>query len=76
MSDAAGLLELLSAATPSLSSGGKNQAGRGIRSSHTPASCQRRVGLASMRVQAVVKCSPILPTPLAFRALGRRLQLR
>jgi hypothetical protein len=26
------------------------------------------VGLASMRVQAVVKGSPILPTPLAFRA--------
>jgi hypothetical protein len=29
-----------------------------------------------MRVQAVVKGSPILPTPLAFRALVRRLQPR
>jgi hypothetical protein len=35
MSDVAGLLEFLSAATPSLSSGGKYQAGRGIRSSYS-----------------------------------------
>ena len=53
-----------------------NQPGEGYQDFRHPVCCQRRVGLTSMRVQAVVKGSPILPTPLAFMALVRRLQRR
>jgi hypothetical protein len=41
--------------------------GRGSRRFDNRFCCQRLVGLASMWVQAVVKGSPILSTPLAFR---------
>jgi hypothetical protein len=56
MSDAAGLLELLSAATPSLSSGGKNQAGRGIRSSYPgqlPEACRPGLDAGTSRCEVL-----------------------
>jgi hypothetical protein len=41
-----------------------------------PGTLQGPVGLTSRWVQAVLKASPILSTPLALRALVRRLQPR
>jgi hypothetical protein len=50
--------------------------GRGIRRLDRGRSKRGPVGLTSMRVQAVLNGSPILPTPLAFRAPLHRLQHR
>jgi hypothetical protein len=66
----------LSAATPSLGAAERTGRGRGSRR-FDPWSLQRDpVDLASMRVQAVEKGPPNLPTPLTFGALLRRLQRR
>jgi hypothetical protein len=54
MSDAAGLLEFLSAATPSRRSGGKKPAGGRVSGVKAPRFATRGpVGLASMDMQAV-----------------------
>ncbi len=52
--------------------GGKKPAGR-VGRRFDPGSCTRGpVGLSAMRVESVLKASPIPLTPLAFRALVRR----
>ncbi len=64
-------------AAPSSSVDGGTGPGRGSRQEIQPRGpLQGPVGLPSMRVQAVLKASPILLTPLAFRALVRRFQRR
>ena len=68
-------LQVHSAATPSLGAAERTSRG-GVAGVRTPVCYQRPGRLDSMRVGAVLKASPILLGPLAFRALVRRLQRR
>ena len=66
----------LSAATLSPGAAERNQVGEGCQEVRSPVVLERPGRLTLMRVEAVLKASPIPLAHLAFRALVRRLQRR